>query len=307
MQTVESAILKPSSYPNCIKYHELDVTKGCNVKCIYCGLAYSKKEVQRVVVDIEELIQQTPDVKGIYLSPNTDAFSKICADTTHKILESLLPKGIKFLLFTKNVIPDETINLLAKYPEQITIKISLARIDQELIKYIEPGSASATNRLKTMKALVDAGIEKVQVVLMPLYPGVDDDKEKIIDLIDEIRKTGVKLVKAAFVVIRNSEKPKDIEMITKMLHHPELKKSWELMTETMKVQIGEGQIFPFEKRLAFYQMLSKICADRDMNFSACTVLDSALNHVTVDDFKICKSLQFLPDQFKNEIRVQIPA
>ena len=59
MQAVEESVgtaeLKPSSYPNCIKYHELDVARGCNVKCIYCGLAYSDKEVKRMNVDLEEL------------------------------------------------------------------------------------------------------------------------------------------------------------------------------------------------------------------------------------------------------------
>ena len=292
------AVLKISSYPNCIKYHELDVTKGCNVGCIYCGLAFSKNEIERVNVDIEELIRQTPDVKGIYLSPNSDAFSKICVDTTHEILASLLPKGIKFLLITKNVIPEKTIQLLKKYPEQITVKVSLSRINQELNHYTEPGSATVTERLQTMKALVDDGIKKVYAILMPLYPGVDDDKEKIIALMDEIRNTGVKFIQTAFVVIRNGTKPKDVEILDKMLQHPELKKSWELMTETLKIQIGEGQIYPFEKRLAFYRMLSKICADREMEFSACTVLDSALYHVTDDDFHICKTLQILPDQIE---------
>ena len=292
MQTVK---LKLSSYPNCIRYHELDVAAGCSVKCIYCGLKNANSEVQRVNVAIT--IEDIPKEGGIYLSPNTDAFSKLCADTSHEILESYLPKGIKFLLCTKSVIPQKTIHLLANYRQQITVKVSLSRTNQELIKYTEPGSASAIDRLKTMKSLVDAGL-KVQALLMPLYPGVDDEKEKITDLIDRIRETGVRLIKAAFVVIRKGEKPKDKAMIDKMLAHPELKKSWELMTETQKVQIGEGQIYPFEKRIAFYKMLSVICRERDMKFSACTVLDSASHHVTRDDFPICKDLHFLPNQIR---------
>jgi DNA repair photolyase len=292
MQTAE---LKISSYPNCIKYHEFDVATGCNVKCIYCGLSDSNKKTQ--CVNIDEFIRQTPDVKGIYLSPNTDAFSKICADTTHKILETYLPKGIKFLLITKNVIPQKTIQLLAKYPQQITVKVSLARTNQEIIKYIEPGAASATERLQTMKSLVDAGL-KVQALLMPLYPGVDDDEETITDIIDKIKATGVRLIKAAYVVIRKGEKSKDMEIVNKMQIHPELKKSWELMTETQKIQIGEGRIYPFEKRLTLYGMLSRICHNRNMKFSGCTVLDPALLNVRNSDFLICKDLQFLPEQIK---------
>jgi len=292
---MQIAELKVSSYPNCIKYYELDVAIGCNVKCIYCGLANANQKVR--CVNIDEVLKQVTNVKGVYLSPNTDAFSKICSDTSHKILEYCLPKGIKFLLITKNIIPKKTIELIAKYPQQITIKVSLARINQELIKYIEPGSASADNRLKTMKSLVDAGL-KVQALLMPLYPGIDDDEEKIISLIDKIHETGVRLVKAAYVVIRKGDKPKDKEIINKMLSHTELKNSWDLMTEIQQVQIGEGQIYPFEKRLSFYSMLAKICSERDMKFSACTVLDSALKNITNSDFLICKKLHFLPDLLK---------
>ena len=305
--------LRSSSYPNCIKYHELDVAKGCSVKCIYCGLANADKGVQRINVDMEELAKQIHALKnegvfeGIYLNPNTDAFAKICADATHEILETFLPQGVKFLLITKSIIPPKTIQLLAKYRDQITIKISLSRTDQELIKYTEPGAASATDRLTTMKSLIDAGIEKTQVLLMPLYPGIDDQEGKIIDLIDKIKETGVKLVKAAFVVIRNGEKAKDIEMINKMLEHPKLKQSWALMTETQqKVQIGEGKIYPSNERFAFYKMVYKICNDRNMKFSACCVLDPALfqlfnqpeYNTTRNNFQICKNLKFLPDQIK---------
>jgi len=311
----EKAVLKPSSYPHCIQYHELDVTRGCSVKCIYCSLEYFSEGVQRVDVNLEELEKQIQTLKdegtfnGIYLSPNTDAFSKICADTTHEILEYFLPKGVAFMLTTKSIIPQKTIQLLAKYPDQLLVKISLSYADQELLKYVEPGSASATDRLKTMKALVEAGIEKVQALLIPLFPGVDDDKEKITALIDKIKETGVRLIKAQFVVIREREKPKDIAIINKMKNHPELKKSWELMTETIKIQVGGGQILPREKRFDFYKMMYQICSDRGMIFAACCVLDSALydsideksnlyvkiNH---DDFPICNYHHFLPDQLK---------
>jgi DNA repair photolyase len=292
---MQIAKLKLSSYPNCIKYHELDVITGCNVKCIYCGLADVGQKI--CCMNIDDALKQIADVKGIYLSPNTDAFSKICADTSHNILEYCLPKGIKFLLITKNVIPTKTIELIAKYPKQITVKVSLARINQELINYIEPGSASALDRLKTMKLLVDAGL-KVQALLMPLYPGVDDDEEKIINIVEKIHETGVRLVKAAYVVIRKGDKPKDKKIINKMLSHAELKNAWNLMTEVQKIQIGEGQIYPFEKRLSFYRMLAKICTERDMKFSACTVLDIALKNITNNDFLICKNLYFLPELLK---------
>lgn len=285
--------LKQSSYPNCIKYHELDVALGCNVKCIYCGLAANKTKVEKVCID--NLLTELPkEVKGIYLSPNTDAFSKIAAESTHKVLEYYLPKGVNFLIITKNIIPTKTIELLSKYPDQITIKISLARLNQCLIDYIEPGSASAIDRLKTMKALVVAGL-KVQALLMPMYPSVDDGEKELRELVEKIRETGVKLVKSAYVIIRNGTKEKDIEMIKKMKNHPALEHSWELMSETLTPQIGSGQIYPFNKRIEYYTMLGQICRENGMFFSACTVLDPALKKVKSSDFLICNDLKFMPN------------
>ena len=87
---MEEAIVSNSDYP-CINYQQVDLSKGCNVNCIYCGLANNASTIERL--SINNLMNSTIIPEGLYFSPNSDPFSKINIDNTHALLEKYLPLG----------------------------------------------------------------------------------------------------------------------------------------------------------------------------------------------------------------------
>jgi len=256
----------PSHYAQCIDKYEIDLTDDCSVQCCYCSLknkGNQQADIDDIPLDIKE--------KGIYLSPNSDPFSKTARDAAHEVLARFLLEGVPFLIITKNQIPLETIDLLAKYPSQVYVQISISRLDDSLNSYIEPGAASAHNRLETIGELTAAGL-RVTPILMPLFPVLDDTPECLSAIVDACAKAGAKYLKAAYAIIDSN----DTVQVQKTMKHPLLKKSLAHMTEDVKIHVGGGITVPKPQRMKLYRQLTEICADHGINFQSCPILDPAV-------------------------------
>lgn len=282
------AFFNLSSYPICIKFDEIDVTSGCNAGCLYCSLAKNKEYSEKLSIK-HLLTDNNPLPKGVYLSPNSDPFDKLASELTHELLSYYLPKGVSFLINTKNKIPDKTISLLAKYKNKVIPQISIARLDQDITDYLEPNTSSIIDRLETIAKLSKAGLP-VRVLMIPLFPDTDDKPDVIERFIKEIKKTGAKALKASYVVLRDKKTMKDNSILRHILNHKTLSRSFDLMTENMKVHIGEGRIYPIDKRVKTYKLINKLCKENDIYFLTCTVLDPAMKKINSDDFISCRNV-----------------
>ncbi len=266
MKNKNNIVFVPSHYPQCICAYEVDVTQGCSVQCCYCSL---KNKGQTYLGDttLTEIPSDIKD-KGIYLSPNSDPFA-LCAKTiTHYVLDRFLCKGVPFLIITKNQIPQRTIELLAKYPSQVYVQISLSRLDDSLNAYIEPGAAPAIKRLETITQLSLAGI-RVTPILMPLFPMLDDTKKQLSTLVDACAYAGAKYLKAAYVIIN----PQDEGQMQKIKKHHLLQESLSHMTEHVKIHIGGGITVSKVQRIALYHELITLCNNHMIKFQSCPILD----------------------------------
>lgn len=294
VQMMKKATLMPSSYQQCIGFYELDLATGCENDCIYCGL---RKSGEPERLDISGVLEGPKPDRGIYMSPNTDAFSEKCSGYAHEILERFLPEGVPFLLITKNVIPDRTIELITDYNDIIITQVSLARLDDEVNRYIEPGAPPAGERLECMKKLAGAGI-KVTALMMPAYPGLDDTPEKMEELVGAYAGAGAHYVKAAYAVINRSQ-GNIVKKMTESTQVPQLGGSWNQMTDEIKVQIGSGNVPPKEKRKEFYMNMNELCERYGMHFTACSVLDPPAHEFRSTEIPVCKSIR----TFNNHLKI----
>lgn len=260
----------PSHYAQCIGCYEVDITPGCSVNCCYCGLKNTPHAAHtNIPRDLKE--------KGIYLSPNSDPFSEFARDKSHELLERFLPQGVPFLIITKSRIPTRTMDLLVKYAPQLYVQISISRLDNELNNIIEPGAATAKERLEMMSSLLSAGV-RVTPCMMPIFPGIDDTDESLIATIEACANAGAKYLKAAYAVLDYT----DIRVVKRMIAHPILKESFRLMTEYQKIHIGGGLTTPKPHRMLLYERITQLCADRGIRFQTCPILDPVVlenNHV----------------------------
>ena len=285
---MNQAAISPSSYSNCIKYDEIDLTQGCEVGCLYCGLAKSKEKVKELSID--SLIPEIKNInRGIYLSPNSDAFSPMAVEKTNDILKIALPLGKKILINTKCVIPEKTVDLLARYAKQCTVQVSVARLNQELTNFLEPHSEKIEDRLANISLMVQKGI-LVNALIMPMFPEVDDKIESLQNLVLKLSEAGIKCIKAAYVILKFGEDEKSLKMLRQLESNPLVLDSLRNMTEQIKAHIGQGNIAPIKTRLNTYQIIRKLCDKNGIKFLACSVLDPVLIEKDELPCRVCRSV-----------------
>lgn len=276
---MEKAELKPVEW-RCFNGYQLDLTRGCSTGCLYCSLAdgYSPQQL-----DISDILKTLPD-KPVYMSPRTDVFAPEALPLTRRVLQTWLPQGAKVAFITKQFIPDDIIELLAKHRTQIGIEYSLARVNQELSDYIEPNAPTAERRLQVLASLHAAGFSPL-VRLNPIFPHIDDTDEALQKILDAYQQVGVKHVRTGYAVIRNSDHPLLRNQRDAMLAHPVFAEAWKHMTENTKIERGRGNTLPFEQRRQKYKKIQDMCEERGMHTAVCADLDLEIS--SADNVGVC--------------------
>lgn len=72
---------------------------------------------------------------------------------------------------------------------RVAVAVSIATLDEDLARRLEPGVAPPRQRLRTIRALTDAGIE-AGVALAPVMPGLTDAPRDLAAVLDAARDAG---------------------------------------------------------------------------------------------------------------------
>ncbi len=185
---------------------------GCTHACRFCYVdnihkRYSQKKFGSIVTmawgnyflipsNLDEAIEKTnwKKWKGIevMMSSTHDPYLPMLALTTRKILERALPFGVKFCIQTRSPLIEKDFTLLSTYKDQIRLQVSIATMDKDFAKLIEPRVAPPESRLNIIKKAKEYGLE-TGVIIAPVFPPVkirpspSADLEKIISSLAEIR------------------------------------------------------------------------------------------------------------------------
>ena len=84
---------------------------------------------------------------------------------------------------------------------EVSVTFSIPTLDPEVWRRTEPGTAPPRQRLRALKALVDAGI-RAGVGIAPILPGLSDDPEKMADVVRAAREAGATQVWAKMLYLR---------------------------------------------------------------------------------------------------------
>ena len=167
--------------------------RGCEHGCIYCfarpshsylnlspGLDFETKLVaKRNAVELLQRELAVPSYKPevIALGVITDAYQPIERDLklTRGIVEILTRTRHPFGLITKSSLIERDIDLLAPAAADgvVAATISITTLDHSLSRILEPRAASPTRRLRTVRALAEAGIP-VSVNVAPVIPFINE-------------------------------------------------------------------------------------------------------------------------------------
>jgi DNA repair photolyase len=195
----------------------LNPYRGCEHGCIYCfarpthsylGLSPGLDFESRIYakVNAPELLEQELSKPSyvpepIALGVNTDAWQPVERELrlTRRIIEVLHARSHPFAAITKSSLIERDLDLLAPMAArgQFMAAITITTLDTEMARTLEPRAATPTRRLRTIRALSEAGIP-VGVSIAPVIPFVTEpDMERVMEACAEAGASS-----ASYIVLR---------------------------------------------------------------------------------------------------------
>jgi DNA repair photolyase len=132
----------------------------------------------------------TPIVIGSATDPYQPAERRF--GVTRRVLEVFRHhEGLRIGIITKSALVARDAALLAELSRQhrITVHFSIASVDRQLLRQLEPKSAAPHARLRAMEALTSRGV-RADVLIMPILPGLTDGEAELRDLMMACRDAG---------------------------------------------------------------------------------------------------------------------
>jgi len=184
-------------------------------------------------------------------------------------METLLKVGIGVQFVTKAIVPVHFIKLLARYNNLVCAQVGLTCVDDDIIKIFEPRTASVSEKLATLKNLVEIGITTVARA-DPLIHGITDSDECLTNLFSAVTKAGVNEVAINYLFLRPAIK----ESIKKNISDKELlAKVLEPYSAGPTLPIGlknsQGVALPKEVREKAFERIKNIASDFGISIHIC--------------------------------------
>ena len=199
--------------------HELSANpyRGCEHGCVYCfarpshaylGLSPGLDFETQIFAkrDAPELLRKHLAKRGhiprpLALGINTDAYqpAERKLNITREMLRVLAECRHPVSLITKSALIERDLDILAPMARDnlVSAAVSVTSLDADLTRKLEPRAANPARRLRTIRALADAGIP-VSVLMAPIIPAVTDGEiESLLEKAANAGATG-----AGYVVLR---------------------------------------------------------------------------------------------------------
>jgi DNA repair photolyase len=181
--------------PDLSMMYSLNPYQGCEHGCIYCyarnshqywgfsaGLDFERKIV--VKQNAAELLEKNFQNKNwvpapIVVSGNTDCYQPL--ERKMRITRSLLEVFLKYKnpvgMITKNSLILRDVDILSELAKDrlVHVMVSITSLNEELRLKMEPRTATAKQRLKTIEGLAKAGVP-VGVMTAPIVPGLNSSE-----------------------------------------------------------------------------------------------------------------------------------
>ncbi|ALL66011.1 Radical SAM domain protein [Paraburkholderia caribensis MBA4] len=195
----------------------LNPYRGCEHGCIYCfarpthsylGLSPGLDFESRIYAKVNapellarEMAKKSYVPEPIALGVNTDAWQPVERDLqlTRRVIQVMSEHNQAFAAITKNSLIERDIDLLAPMAAKglMMAAITITTLDADIARTLEPRAATPARRLRTIRALSEAGIP-VGVSIAPVIPFVtDQDMERVLEACAEAGATS-----ASYIVLR---------------------------------------------------------------------------------------------------------
>jgi DNA repair photolyase len=211
------SILTRNASPDIPFSVSLNPYRGCEHGCIYCfarpthsylGLSPGLDFESRIYAKVNaaellerELSKKTYVPEPIALGVSTDAYQPAERELriTRRVIEVLHDRGHPFAAITKSSLIERDLDLLAPMAarSQVMVALTVTTLDAAIARTLEPRAATPARRLRTIRALSEAGVP-VGVSIAPVIPFVTEpDIERVLEACAEAGATS-----ASYIVLR---------------------------------------------------------------------------------------------------------
>jgi DNA repair photolyase len=194
---------------------------GCVHRCTFCYVRHFEHRSDRPsddrygtsirvktnVADVlrKELARASWQQEHIAIGAATDPYQP--AEGRYKLtracLETLRDAANSFSIITRGpmIVRDLDVLVEAAQRASVSVTFSVPTVDEEVWKRTEPSTAHPRQRLKAVKALVDAGIN-ARVGMAPILPGISDRPEQLREVVQAAREAGATGIWANLLFLR---------------------------------------------------------------------------------------------------------
>jgi DNA repair photolyase len=179
----------------------LNFAVGCSHACPFCYVDEIHKRFGRgrygdavlqkwgdyllTPENLDEAIERTPWARWAgreaMMSSTHDPYLPKLAGSARKILEHALPAGVHICLQTRSFLVTKDFDLLAKYSKQLRLQVSIATMDRDFARLIEPRVPPPEARVEILRSARNAGIP-TGVILAPIFPPTKTRPDVIADI-----------------------------------------------------------------------------------------------------------------------------
>ncbi|WP_280425220.1 Rv2578c family radical SAM protein [Nocardia carnea] len=219
----KSALNKVPEQSNLPFQWTINPMRGCSHACRYCFARGSHEYLEldagtdfdtQIVVKTNiaavlrrELTRRSWHREQVALGTNTDPYQR--AEGRYRlmpgIIRALTDSGTPFSILTKGTLLHRDLPLLSLAAREVPVHIgiSLALLDPELQRGLEPGTPAPRARLDLVRACGDAGFA-VDVMVAPVIPYLTDGRAQLDELFGELAAAGAASAVALPLHLRGS-------------------------------------------------------------------------------------------------------
>jgi len=194
---------------------------GCVHRCTFCYVRHFEQRSDRpsddrygtsirVKVNVAEILRKelaraSWQHESVAIGAATDPYQP--AEGKYKLtracLEVLRDAANPFSIITRGpmIVRDLDVLVEASRRANVSVTFSVPTLDDDVWKRTEPSTAHPRQRLKAVKALVDAGV-KARVGMAPILPGISDKPEQLREVVRAAREAGATGIWANLLFLR---------------------------------------------------------------------------------------------------------
>jgi DNA repair photolyase len=182
---------------------------GCVHRCTFCYVRAFERRADRpsddrygvsirVKVNVaevlrKELARRSWEKECVAIGAATDPYQPAEGRyrLTRACIEALAEAANPFSIITRGPMIVRDLDVLAEAARRadISVTFSIPTLDEDVWRKTEPSTAHPRQRLKAVKALVDAGI-KAGVGMAPILPGISNRRSQLAEVVKAARAAG---------------------------------------------------------------------------------------------------------------------